>query len=87
VLCSIAAFTLLVHGAAGWAVVVISCGHQWHEVLWPRWEVWAIYVGVWPLVAIAVSECTKRRDRRYHVHLQKTLRVLFNTRLGMWSPK
>lgn len=87
VLCTVAFLTLLVHLAVSFSVVLLSCGSDWHPIHVPRWESWLMYIGIWPLFAIGVSECTKRRDRRYHLHLQKTLRVLFNTRLGMWSPK
>jgi len=87
VLCAVAVLTLLLHTGVGAMMVVVSCGSEWHDIHLPGWESWLVYIGIWPLFAIAVSECTKRRDRQYHVHLQKTLRVLFNTRLGMWSPK
>eukprot|EP00413_Alexandrium_margalefii_P050403 CAMPEP_0204611422 /NCGR_PEP_ID=MMETSP0661-20131031/62014_1 /ASSEMBLY_ACC=CAM_ASM_000606 /TAXON_ID=109239 /ORGANISM="Alexandrium margalefi, Strain AMGDE01CS-322" /LENGTH=447 /DNA_ID=CAMNT_0051623267 /DNA_START=1 /DNA_END=1344 /DNA_ORIENTATION=+ len=87
VLCVVALLALLVHTGFGVFLVSHSCGSNWHDVHLPRWEAWVACIGVWPLFAILVSEWTKRRDRKYHVHLQKTLRVLFNTRLGMWSPK
>ncbi|CAK0859421.1 unnamed protein product [Prorocentrum cordatum] len=84
VLCAVAAMTLLANWAAGSAIVSRSCGRDWHTVLMPSWDFWLAYVLAWPILAIAVSEGTKRRDRRHHSHLQRTLRVLFNTRLGMW---
>jgi len=87
VLCGTVALTLLAHAAVGYSVVYFSCGMHQSDITVPNWEVWLIYVGAWPMVAVLVSECTKRRDRRYHMDLQRTLRVLFNTRLGMWSPK
>uniref|UniRef100_A0A7S4WHY4 Cation-transporting P-type ATPase C-terminal domain-containing protein n=1 Tax=Alexandrium monilatum TaxID=311494 RepID=A0A7S4WHY4_9DINO len=87
VLCAVAIMILLVHMAVGSVMITISCGSDWHSIHLPRWESWVACIGIWPLFAIFVSECTKRRDRRYHVQMQKTLRVLFNTRLGMWSPR
>lgn len=87
VLCCVAVLVLAVHMAVGWVILRFSCGEGWHRMLLPSWDAWVAYIGIWPLVAVAVSECAKRRDHKYHVHLQRTLRVLFNTRLGMWSPR
>jgi len=87
VLVGVTSIVLLVHAMISASVVNASCGGRWEESMNPHWEAWALLLGLWPVLAVAVSEGTKRRDRRYHMHLQKTLRVLFNTRLGMWSPK
>eukprot|EP00933_Yihiella_yeosuensis_P044418 TRINITY_DN3953_c2_g1_i1.p1 TRINITY_DN3953_c2_g1~~TRINITY_DN3953_c2_g1_i1.p1 ORF type:complete len:938 (-),score=147.63 TRINITY_DN3953_c2_g1_i1:116-2929(-) len=87
VLCSVAALTLILHTIASYLTLRLKCGKDGHFLRMPSWELWLIYVVLWPSLAIMVSECTKRRDRKYHLHLQKTLRALFNTRLGMWSPK
>lgn len=87
VLCTVSALALMVHMVVGAAVAKHACVDFGHEMLWPSWAALAFYVGVWPSIAVFVSECSKRRDRRLHVYTQRTLRLLFNTRLGMWSPK
>jgi len=87
VLCSVAVLMLVAHTAVSVSVVVFSCGSDWREVLVPDWDMWIIWLCIWPLVAIVISEYTKRTDRRSKNKLQRRLRALFNTRLGMWSPK
>ncbi|CAI5720805.1 unnamed protein product [Peronospora destructor] len=48
---------------------------------------WVLIVGVWPLVIICVDEAVKMYDKRHLVRYNKFLRMQFDTRLGMWSPK
>ncbi|CAI5705684.1 unnamed protein product [Peronospora effusa] len=48
---------------------------------------WVLTVGVWPLVIICVDEAVKMHDKRHLVRYNKFLRMQFDTRLGMWSPK
>eukprot|EP00929_Paragymnodinium_shiwhaense_P042055 TRINITY_DN21833_c0_g1_i1.p1 TRINITY_DN21833_c0_g1~~TRINITY_DN21833_c0_g1_i1.p1 ORF type:complete len:1398 (-),score=287.37 TRINITY_DN21833_c0_g1_i1:183-4376(-) len=87
VLIGIAALALVLHTIVSYIVVSVTCKESWHSIQMPTWDMWLIYVALWPACAVLVSEATKRHDRRYHMDLQRTLRVLFNTRLGMWSPK
>jgi len=87
VLNSMAFVTLLLHLVVSCSIVLSRCKGDPPQSLVPSVQQWLLYVALWPVLAVLVSEGTKRRDRRYHMHLQKTLRVLFNTRLGMWSPK
>ncbi|PHJ16883.1 transmembrane protein [Cystoisospora suis] len=53
---------------------------------WPAWSVWLLVVLLWILVVV-VDELVKRAERKRHERHQKYLKVLFATRLGMWSPK
>jgi magnesium-transporting ATPase (P-type) len=48
---------------------------------------WLAVVGVWPLVVIGVDEAIKTHDKRHLIRYNKFLRMQFDTRLGMWSPK
>ncbi|CEG40071.1 Uncharacterized conserved protein [Plasmopara halstedii] len=50
-------------------------------------SLWALVFGVWPLVILSVDEAIKIHDRRHFVRYNKFLRMQFDTRLGMWSPK
>lgn len=60
----------------------------WHFVSQSvPWTFWAIVLGVWPLIIIAVDEAIKTHDKRHLVRYNKFLRMQFDTRLGMWSPK
>ncbi|CAE7378740.1 TMCO4 [Symbiodinium microadriaticum] len=77
--------TLLLHLVVSCSIVLSRCKGDPPETLVPSVQQWLLYVALWPVLAVLVSEGTKRRDRRYHMHLQKTLRVLFNTRLGHGS--
>lgn len=87
VLYTVAILGLVLHAAISACIVYFECKQDLSEVLLPSWQYWLGYMFLWPFLAVLISEGAKRRDRRYHTHLQKTLRVLFNTRLGMWSPK
>eukprot|EP00927_Polykrikos_kofoidii_P045288 TRINITY_DN39211_c0_g1_i1.p1 TRINITY_DN39211_c0_g1~~TRINITY_DN39211_c0_g1_i1.p1 ORF type:complete len:1388 (-),score=190.97 TRINITY_DN39211_c0_g1_i1:250-4413(-) len=87
VLCGVAVLALLIHSVASFLVLFMNCSSHWEMIHVPSWEVWVILFIVWPAMAVALSECTKHKDRKSHNYLQRTLRVLFNTRLGMWSPK
>ncbi|GMF38492.1 unnamed protein product [Phytophthora fragariaefolia] len=51
------------------------------------WSFWVVVLGVWPLIIIAVDEVIKTHDKRHLVRYNKFLRMQFDTRLGMWSPK
>lgn len=53
---------------------------------WPAWSLWLLVVLLWILVVV-VDELVKRAERKRHERHQKYLKVLFATRLGMWSPK
>ncbi|EEY55229.1 uncharacterized protein PITG_09132 [Phytophthora infestans T30-4] len=46
-----------------------------------------VTLGVWPLAILGVDEAVKTHDRRHLVRYNKFLRMQFDTRLGMWSPK
>ncbi|CAH0518116.1 unnamed protein product [Peronospora belbahrii] len=48
---------------------------------------WVVSLGVWPLIIICVDEVLKTHDKRHLVRYNKFLRMQFDTRLGMWSPK
>jgi len=47
----------------------------------------ALLGGFWIGAILLVDEIVKAMDRRSHRQLQKYLKVVFDTRLGMWSPK
>lgn len=51
------------------------------------WAFWVLVLVVWPLAVIAVDEVVKTHDRRHMTRYYKFLRMQFDTRLGMWSPK
>ncbi|RLN55983.1 hypothetical protein BBP00_00008227 [Phytophthora kernoviae] len=51
------------------------------------WTFWAVVFGVWPLLIVAIDEAVKTHDKRHLVRYNKFLRMQFDTRLGMWSPK
>ncbi|CAM9190666.1 unnamed protein product [Phaeothamnion confervicola] len=42
---------------------------------------------LWPAVAVAVGEAVKRHDARLHGRYVTLLRLEFETRLGMYSPR
>ncbi|KAI9922405.1 hypothetical protein PsorP6_001536 [Peronosclerospora sorghi] len=48
---------------------------------------WATTLGLWPLVIFCVDELIKMHDKRHLSRYNKFLRMQFDTRLGMWSPK
>ncbi|DAZ96126.1 TPA: hypothetical protein N0F65_008705 [Lagenidium giganteum] len=50
---------------------------------------WYFWVGVfvWPIIVVVVDEMVKAHDRRHLTRYYKFLRMQFDTRLGMWSPK
>jgi len=48
---------------------------------------WIAMAAGWIPIIVALNEMVKYRDRSFHRKSQKYLRVLFSTRLGMWSPK
>ncbi|CCI46753.1 unnamed protein product [Albugo candida] len=50
------------------------------------WYFWLMYL-LWPIVILCTNELTKVHDRRYVTRYYKFLRMQFDTRLGMWSPK
>ncbi|CBZ54129.1 conserved hypothetical protein [Neospora caninum Liverpool] len=54
--------------------------------IWPHWSLCVIAGFLWIFVVI-VDELVKRVERQRHEQHQKYLKVLFATRLGMWSPK
>ncbi|TYZ67286.1 hypothetical protein PybrP1_007223 [[Pythium] brassicae (nom. inval.)] len=51
------------------------------------WPFWVLVLVGWPLTVIAVDEVVKTHDRRHMTRYYKFLRMQFDTRLGMWSPK
>ncbi|KFH10323.1 putative transmembrane protein [Toxoplasma gondii MAS] len=55
-------------------------------LIWPHWSLCLLAGLLWIFVVI-VDELVKRVERQTHEHHQKYLKVLFATRLGMWSPK
>lgn len=46
-----------------------------------------VVVGVWPFAILGLDEAIKAHDKRHLVRYNKFLRMQFDTRLGMWSPK
>ncbi|PFH35031.1 hypothetical protein BESB_059180 [Besnoitia besnoiti] len=56
------------------------------SLAWPHWSLCLIAVILWFFV-IVTDELVKRVERQTHEQNQKYLKVLFATRLGMWSPK
>ncbi|KAF0683095.1 Aste57867_24783 [Aphanomyces stellatus] len=58
----------------------------WAFVQHVPWYFWLALL-VWPLVAVLVDEIAKRHDHHLLVRYYKFLRMQFDTRLGMWSPK
>ncbi len=54
---------------------------------WPGYAFWVALLGWGLLGIVCVDELVKAVDRKYHRKLQKYLKVVFDTRLGMWSPK
>lgn len=60
----------------------------WHFVASSvPWPFWAVVFGVWPLLIMTIDEAVKTHDKRHLVRYNKFLRMQFDTRLGMWSPK
>ena len=46
-----------------------------------------IIIFIWPIILTGIVEIIKRHDR-YHVKMQEQRRrIVFDTKLGMWSPK
>jgi len=45
------------------------------------------WFAAWPLGIVFISEYTKHDDRKHHAKYVKRLKILFETRLGMYSPK
>lgn len=60
--------------------------------LWPYvkeavpWYFWLLFL-IWPLCVIVIDEIVKSHDRHHLTRYFKFLRMQFDTRLGMWSPK
>ncbi|KDO20097.1 hypothetical protein SPRG_14636 [Saprolegnia parasitica CBS 223.65] len=50
------------------------------------WYCWAA-LGVWPLVVVCMDELVKAHDHKLVVRYYKFMRMQFDTRLGMWSPR
>lgn len=50
------------------------------------WYFWLLF-GLWPLVIVVIDETVKMAHRKILVRYYKFLRMQFDTRLGMWSPK
>ncbi|KAG3240719.1 hypothetical protein PI124_g14387 [Phytophthora idaei] len=60
----------------------------WHFVSQSvPWTFWVVTLGVWPLAILGIDEAIKTHDKRHLVRYNKFLRMQFDTRLGMWSPK
>ena len=49
--------------------------------------VWICGAVVFPFISICVSEITKRHERKWYYKNMRRLRLLFETRLGMYSPR
>jgi magnesium-transporting ATPase (P-type) len=47
---------------------------------------WVIFA-LWPIVIIGMAELSKQQDQRLHDKRQRRMRIIFETRLGMYSPK
>ncbi|OQS05388.1 hypothetical protein THRCLA_02470 [Thraustotheca clavata] len=54
-----------------------------HFVPWYYW----FALSVWPFLVIGIDELVKRHDHKLVVRYYKFLRMQFDTRLGMWSPR
>jgi hypothetical protein len=50
------------------------------------WYFWLIYL-IWPILILIMDEIIKLHDRKHLIRYFKFLRMQFDTRLGMWSPK
>ena len=50
------------------------------------WYCWAA-LGVWPLFVVCMDELVKAHDHKLVVRYYKFMRMQFDTRLGMWSPR
>jgi len=50
---------------------------------------WYLYliVGVWIIIIIVIDEIVKRHDKKRYLRFQQRLRILFDTKLGRYSPK
>ena len=53
---------------------------------WPPAHVIVLMV-CWPIAIIVFAEWTKTSDRFYYVQHDRRRRLIFDTKLGMWSPK
>jgi hypothetical protein len=42
---------------------------------------------LWPLLVLAADEVVKRHDATRYAYYQRKLRLTFETKLGMYSPK
>ena len=51
--------------------------------IWPEFLIWL----VWILIYLLLDLHLKRRERRQYQRIQKTMRLYFQTKLGMHSPK
>jgi hypothetical protein len=47
---------------------------------------WVIFA-IWPIVIVGMAELSKQQDRRLHEKRQRRMRIIYDTRLGMHSPK
>ncbi|KUF91449.1 T-complex protein 1 subunit eta [Phytophthora nicotianae] len=75
--------SMLLAGVAGADGVTL-----WHFVSQSvPWIFWVVTLGVWPLAILVIDEAIKMHDKRHLVRYDKFLRMQFDTRLGMWSPK
>ena len=53
---------------------------------YPSYRIWLSVVAVL-LILFAVEELTKRTTRKLYKRDHERLKIFFNTRLGMWSPR
>ncbi|CEM36670.1 unnamed protein product [Vitrella brassicaformis CCMP3155] len=81
-----ASVLLVVQVAASLIVLAVQHTSATKRSQGPSWVLWVVFA-CWPAVVLAIDETIKTVDRRQHQKLQKYLRIVFNTRLGMWSPK
>ena len=53
---------------------------------WIPWYLWSAFF-IWPILTLLMDELVKRHDHNLRDRYFKFLRMQFDTRLGMWSPK
>eukprot|EP00743_Colponemidia_sp_Colp-15_P007057 GILK01007614.1.p1 GENE.GILK01007614.1~~GILK01007614.1.p1 ORF type:complete len:1110 (-),score=173.61 GILK01007614.1:143-3472(-) len=66
------------------AVMVHLYGDQSNFVY--NWEI-LLFLSLWTFLIVFVDEVVKSHDRKVYQRFQKRLRIIFNTKLGMHSPK
>ena len=49
--------------------------------------VWICGFLIFPFISVCISEITKRNERKWYYKNMQRLRLLFETRLGMYSPR